>query len=63
MQLFPRHVLVPCDNLNALNEYERKGIIELCKTDLELRQLMGLFESELRFQSHIYALMKGSSLP
>ena len=59
MQLFPRHVLVPCDILNAFNEYERAKVIELCRTDPELRHLLGLFESELRPRSHIYALMKG----
>jgi hypothetical protein len=59
MEHFPRHVLVPCDILNAFNEYERAQVIELCRTDPELRHLLGLFDSELRPRSHIYALMKG----
>ena len=59
MQLYPRHILVVWDIVNAFNEYERAAVIEYCRVTPEFSDLCRMFESEFKPRSHIFALENG----
>jgi hypothetical protein len=59
MQMFPLHILVVWDIINAFNEFNRAALLEHCRATEAYHDMVRLFESEMRPRSLVFALVEG----